>query len=156
MRAGFWHSVDIGSDGSYGHDLLVPAGGSKLPASFETVDQNLHSIVMNGNSIFKIAVNKMRETFNKSMEIAGVTIDDISLVIPHQANLRIIESLRKFLKLPKEKVFVNIEKYGNTSAASIGIAMDEAHQKGLIKRGDLIGLAAFGGGLTWRSAIIQF
>ncbi|KKL81894.1 hypothetical protein LCGC14_1990190, partial [marine sediment metagenome] len=119
-------AFDLGSDGSYGKDLLVPAGGSRQPATIETVEQKLHSIVMNGNAIFKIAVNKMRETFTKSMEKAGVTVDDISLVIPHQANLRIIESLRNFLKLPKEKVFVNIEKYGNTSAASIGIALDEA------------------------------
>ena len=120
------------------------------------MEKKLHTIVMNGNAIFKIAVNKMRETFTKSMEKAGVTTDDISLVIPHQANLRIIESLRKFLKLPKEKVFVNIEKYGNTSAASIGIALDEAHQQGIIKRGDIIGFVAFGGGLTWGSVIIQF
>ncbi len=149
-------AFDLGSDGFYGKDLLVPAGGSRQPASIETVEQKLHSIVMNGNAIFKIAVNKMKETLTKSMEKAGVTNDDISLVIPHQANLRIIESLRKFLKLPKEKVFVNIEKYGNTSAASIGIAMDEAHQRGLIKRGDIIGFTAFGGGLTWASAIIKF
>ncbi len=149
-------AFDLGSDGSYGKDLLVPAGGSRQPATIETVEQKLHSIVMNGNAIFKIAVNKMRETFTKSMEKAGVTVDDISLVIPHQANLRIIESLRNFLKLPKEKVFVNIEKYGNTSAASIGIALDEAHQQGIIKRGDIIGLTAFGGGLTWGSAIIKF
>jgi 3-oxoacyl-[acyl-carrier-protein] synthase-3 len=149
-------AFDLGSDGAYGKDLLVPAGGSRQPASIETVKKKQHSIVMNGNAIFKIAVNKMRETFTNSMKIAGVTADDISLVIPHQANLRIIESLRNFLKLPKEKVFVNIEKYGNTSSASIGIAMDEAHQQGIIKRGDLIGFAAFGGGLTWGSAIIQF
>jgi 3-oxoacyl-[acyl-carrier-protein] synthase-3 len=111
---------------------------------------------MNGNAVFKIAVNRMRETFTKSMKKAGITVDDISLVIPHQANLRIIESLRKYLKLPKEKVYVNIHKYGNTSAASIAIALDEVHCEGIIKRGDIIGFAAFGGGLTWGSAIIQF
>ena len=149
-------AFDLGSDGSYGKDLLVPAGGSRRPASIETVENKEHSIVMNGNAIFKIAVNKMRETFEKSMKKAGITADDISLVIPHQANLRIIESLRKFLKLPKEKVFVNIDRCGNTSAASIGIAMDEAHQQGIIKRGDIVGFAAFGGGLTWGSVIIQF
>jgi 3-oxoacyl-[acyl-carrier-protein] synthase-3 len=149
-------AFDLGSDGSYGKDLLVPAGGSRRPATIETVEQKLHSIVMNGNAIFKIAVNKMRETFTRSMEKAGITADDIALVIPHQANLRIIESLRNFLKLPKEKVYVNIDKYGNTSAASIGIAMDEAYQQGIIKRGDIIGFAAFGGGLTWGSVIIQF
>ena len=127
-----------------------------MPATEETVRNNLHAIQMNGNAIFKIAVNKMRETFTRSMEKAGVTVDDISLVIPHQANLRIIESLRTYLKLPKEKVYVNIEKYGNTSAASIAIALDEAYSEGIIKRGDIVGFAAFGGGLTWGSAIIKF
>jgi len=149
-------AFDLGVDGSFGNQLSVPAGGARMPATMETVRNNLHAIQMNGNAIFKIAVNKMRETFTKSMEKAGVTVDDISLVIPHQANLRIIESLRTYLKLPKEKVYVNIEKYGNTSAASIAIALDEAYSEGIIKRGDIIGFAAFGGGLTWGSAIIQF
>jgi 3-oxoacyl-[acyl-carrier-protein] synthase-3 len=111
---------------------------------------------MNGNAIFKIAVNRMRETFTRSMEKAGITNEDIALVIPHQANLRIIESLRTYLKLPKEKVFVNIDKYGNTSAASIAIAFDEACSQGIIKRGDIVGFAAFGGGLTWGSVIFKF
>jgi 3-oxoacyl-[acyl-carrier-protein] synthase-3 len=149
-------AYDLGVDGSYGEQLLVPAGGARMPATEESVKNRLHFIQMNGNAIFKIAVNRMRETFTKSMEKAGITVDDIALVIPHQANLRIIDSLRTYLKLPKEKVFVNIDKYGNTSAASIAIALDEAHTQGIIKRGDIIGFAAFGGGLTWGSAIIQF
>jgi 3-oxoacyl-[acyl-carrier-protein] synthase-3 len=149
-------AYDLGVDGSFGDQLSVPAGGARMPATEETVRNNLHAIQMNGNAIFKIAVNRMRETFTKSMEKAGVTVDDISLVIPHQANLRIIESLRTYLKLPKEKVYVNIDKFGNTSAASIAIALDEAYSDGIIKRGDIIGFAAFGGGLTWGSAIIQF
>jgi len=149
-------AFDLGTDGSYGKELLIPGGGSRNPASIETVENRMHYIKMNGNTVFKIAVNKMRETFEKSMKKAGITSDDISLVIPHQANLRIIEALRNFLKLPKEKVFVNIDRYGNTSAASIGIALDEAIQQGLVKRGDIVGFVAFGGGLTWGSAIIQF
>jgi 3-oxoacyl-[acyl-carrier-protein] synthase-3 len=149
-------AYDLGVDGSFGDQLSVPAGGARMPASEETVRDHLHSIQMNGNAIFKIAVNRMRETFTKSMKKAGITNDDISLVIPHQANLRIIDSLRTYLKLPKEKVYVNIHKYGNTSAASIAIAFDEACNEGIIKRGDIIGFAAFGGGLTWGSAIIQF
>ncbi len=149
-------AYDLGVDGSYGEQLLVPAGGARMPATEETVRNNLHTIQMNGNAIFKIAVRRMRETFAKSMEKAGVTVDDISLVIPHQANLRIIESLRTYLKLPKEKVYVNIDKYGNTSSASIAIALDEAYSAGIIKRGDIIGFTAFGGGLTWGSAIIRF
>jgi 3-oxoacyl-[acyl-carrier-protein] synthase-3 len=98
----------------------------------------------------------MRETLNKSIKAAGITTDDITLLIPHQANLRIIEALREYLDLPREKVFVNIDKYGNTSAASIGIALDEAREMGLINRGDIIAFAAFGGGLTWGSAIIRY
>jgi len=149
-------AFDLGVDGSYGAQLNVPAGGSRMPSTEETVRKHLHNIKMDGNAIFKIAVNRMRETFEKSMKKAGVSADDISLVIPHQANLRIIESLRKFLKLPKEKVYANIDRYGNTSAASIPIALYEAHEKGVIKRGDLVGFTAFGGGLTWASAIIQY
>ncbi len=149
-------AFDMGVDGSWGDQLNVPAGASALPASEETVRKRLHSIKMNGNAIFKVAVNKMRETFNISMKKAGLSVEDISLVIPHQANVRIIEALRSFLKLPKEKVFINIDKYGNTSSASIPIAFSEAEQQGLIKRGDIIGFAAFGGGLTWASAIIEY
>jgi len=149
-------AFDMGTDGSYGQELLIPAGGSRMPATVETVTNKMHSIKMNGNMIFKVAVNKMRETFTKSMEKAGVTAEDISLLIPHQANLRIIDALRGFLRLPKEKVYVNIDKYGNTSAASIAIALNEVNEQGLIQRGDIIGFAAFGGGLTWGSAIIRF
>jgi 3-oxoacyl-[acyl-carrier-protein] synthase-3 len=149
-------SFDMGVDGSWGDQLKVPGGAAALPASEETVRNKLHSIKMNGNAIFKVAVNKMKETFGISMKKAGLSVDDISLVIPHQANVRIIESLRNFLKLPKEKVFVNIDKYGNTSSASIPIALSEAEQQGRIKRGDIVGFAAFGGGLTWASAIIRY
>ncbi len=149
-------AFDLGSDGSYGDLLYLPGGGSRNPATKETVEGKLHYIKMNGNPLFKIAVNKMKDTFKRSMKIAGLQPEDITLVITHQANLRIIEALRGFLKLPKEKVFVNIDKYGNTSSASIGIALHEAFEQNIIKRGDIIGLAAFGGGLTWGSAIIQF
>ena len=95
-------AFDMGTDGSYGQELLIPAGGSRMPPTIETVTNKMHSIKMNGNMIFKVAVNKMRETFTKSMEKAGVTAEDISLLIPHQANLRIIDALRSFLRLPKE------------------------------------------------------
>lgn len=149
-------SFDIGSDGSYGDLLYIPGGGSRNPATEETVKKRMHYIKMNGNAVFKIAVNKMKETFINSMEKAGITSDDISLLIPHQANLRIIDALRRSLKLPEDKVFVNIDKYGNTSAASIAIALDEALKMGKIKRGDIIGFAAFGGGLTWGSAILRY
>jgi 3-oxoacyl-[acyl-carrier-protein] synthase-3 len=146
----------LGSDGSYGDMLYLPGGGSRNPASKETLEKGLHYIKMDGNPIFKIAVNKMRETFKISLKESGLKPDDIAVLITHQANLRIIEALRSFLKLPQDKVFVNIEKYGNTSAASIGIALYEACEKEIIKRGDIVGLAAFGGGLTWGSAIFQY
>jgi 3-oxoacyl-[acyl-carrier-protein] synthase-3 len=149
-------SYDMGSDGSYGEQLLIPGGGSRYPASIETVQNKMHSIKMNGNAIFKIAVTKMKESLIKSMETAGIRLEDIAMFIPHQANLRIIEAVRNLLNLPKEKVYVNIDKYGNTSAASIAIALNEVHEKGLIKRGDILAFAAFGGGLTWGSAIFEF
>lgn len=149
-------AFDLGTDGGYEKLLFIPGGGSKNPATKETVESRMHYIKMNGNTVFKIAVNKMRETLNKSIKAAGITTDDITLLIPHQANLRIIEALREYLDLPREKVFVNIDKYGNTSAASIGIALDEACEMGLINRGDIIAFAAFGGGLTWGSAIIRY
>jgi 3-oxoacyl-[acyl-carrier-protein] synthase-3 len=149
-------AFDLGSDGSYGDMLYIPGGGSRNPATCQTVEQGLHYIKMNGNPLFKIAVNKMRETFKRSLKKAGLKPEDISLLITHQANLRIIEALRSLLKMPKDRVFVNIEKYGNTSAASIGIALHEACERKIIKRGDVVGLAAFGGGLTWGSAILAF
>jgi 3-oxoacyl-[acyl-carrier-protein] synthase-3 len=149
-------AFDLGTDGSYAKELYIPGGGSRHPSTNETVEKRLHYIKMNGNAVYKIAVNKMRGTLKKSMKAAGVTAADVRLLIPHQANLRIIESVREYFDLPKEKVFVNIEKYGNTSAASIAIALNEAHETGLIKRGDIVALTAFGGGLTWGSAVIRY
>jgi len=149
-------AYDLGSNGAYGDLLYIPGGGSKNPATVETVKKRMHYIKMNGNSVFKIAVTKMKETFIKSMEKADIKSEDISLLIPHQANLRIIDALRRSLKLPKESVYINIDKYGNTSSASIAIAFDEAIKEGHIKRGDVVGFAAFGGGLTWASIILEY
>jgi len=149
-------AFDMGVDGSWEQQLSIPGGGSKNPATKETVEKRMHYIKMNGNAIFKVAVNKMKESFEKSMKKAGVTTNDISLLFTHQANMRIIKALGRHLEMPGEKVFVNIHKYGNTSSASIAIALDEANEKGLLKRGDIIGFDAFGGGLTWGSAIIKF
>jgi len=149
-------AFDMGTDGSWSEQLCIPGGGSKNPASRKTIDNKLHYIKMDGNAIFKVAVNRMKETFEKSMKKANITADEISILIPHQANMRIIKSLGRFLKIPEERVYVNIDKYGNTSAASIAIALNEANEKGIIKRGDIIGFDAFGGGLTWGSAIIKF
>jgi len=149
-------AYDLGSNGAYGDLLYIPGGGSRNPATEESVKKRMHYIKMNGNAVFKIAVNKMKETVINSMKKANIKPNDISLLIPHQANLRIIDALRRALKLTEERVFVNINKYGNTSAASIAIAFDEAIKDGRIKRGDIVGFAAFGGGLTWGSAILKY
>jgi 3-oxoacyl-[acyl-carrier-protein] synthase-3 len=148
--------VDLGSDGRGGELLKVPAGGSRHLATTETVLQKQHFIHMNGNEVFKFAVKIMGETILKALKNANLTANDITYLVPHQANIRIIRSAAKRLNLPMEKVVVNIDKYGNTSAASIPIALDEAIKSGLIKSGDIVALAGFGGGLTWASSIIKW
>jgi 3-oxoacyl-[acyl-carrier-protein] synthase-3 len=147
---------DLGGDGALAGLLYLPAGGSLKPASAETVANREHYMRMNGREVFKAAVNTMQGSVQKVLQRSGVAASDLALVIPHQANLRIIESLRKSLDLVPEKVYVNVQKYGNTSAASIAIALAEAVQKGLVKRGDLVVLCAFGGGLTWATALLRF
>ncbi len=139
----------LGADGNGAGYIVVPAGGSRLPASHETVDQSLHAIQMSGREVYKFAVNKFDEILEKTLQETGFTSDDLDLVIPHQSNLRIIKSAQKKLKLPDEKVMINIDRYGNTSAASVGIALHEARKQGRIKKGDLVILIAFGAGLTW-------
>ncbi|MCZ6678123.1 MAG: ketoacyl-ACP synthase III [Candidatus Poribacteria bacterium] len=147
----------VGSDGDYADvDLLgMPAGGSRLPASHETVDQKLHTIKMRGREVFKLGVRIMPEAAQRVLDLAGVTIDDIDLFIPHQANARIIEAVRDRLGFDPEKVYVNVDKYGNTSAATTIIALDEAIREGRAKTGDLILMVTFGAGLTWGSTVIR-
>ncbi len=135
--------------------LAVPAGGSRLPASKMTLDERLHFIKMQGREVYKLAVKRNLELIDTTLAEAGVKPDDIALVIPHQSNLRIIESARLRLGLPKGRVFTNIQRYGNTSAASIPIGLDECRESGRIKPGDLVLLVAFGAGLTWGSALIR-
>jgi 3-oxoacyl-[acyl-carrier-protein] synthase-3 len=146
----------IGGNGSLWHLLHMPAGGSRMPASHDTVDKRLHYIKMAGNEVFKAAVKAMGDAALKVLEQAGLSGDDVSLMIPHQANVRIISATAKRVKLPMERVYVNIHRYGNTSAASIPLALDEARKKGLAKAGDLWLLVAFGGGFTWGSALIRW
>ena len=135
--------------------LAVPAGGSKLPASRMTVDEKLHYVKMQGREVYKLAVKRNLELIDSTLAEAGVKADDIALVIPHQSNLRIIESARLRLGLPQDRIFTNIQKYGNTSAASIPIGIDECRETGRIKEGDLVLLVAFGAGLTWGSALLR-
>ncbi len=148
--------VELGSEGN-GADLLhMPAGGSRRPATAETVADHLHYIHMNGNEVFRFAVKTMGEAALRVIEKAGLTPDDISLLVPHQANMRIIKSAAKRLKFSMDKVFVNVDQYANTSSASIPLALDEAAKSGRIKKGDHIVIVGFGAGLTWASAVIKW
>lgn len=142
------------SDGSYWDLLYLPAPGSRNPATQEVLDERLVYIRMQGNEVFKLAVRAMEEAALHVLSAGGYTKDDIALFIPHQANRRIIDSIGKRLGVPDEKIFVNIDHYGNTSAASIPIALDEANRTGRIKPGDLLLLDSFGGGLTWGAMTI--
>ncbi len=146
----------LGGNGSLWHLLEMPAGGSRHPASHETVDQRMHYIRMSGNEVFKYAVKAMGDAALQVLKQAGLTAGDVDLMIPHQANIRIIRATAKRIHLPMERVYVNIDRYGNTSAASIPLALDEARSKGLHKPGDIWLLVAFGGGFTWGSAIIRW
>jgi len=146
----------MGADGSGGHLLSVPAGGSRLPATDDTVKKRLHFLKMEGNEVFKIAVRIMVDAANQAIKKSGLELNDIKLFIPHQANIRILLAVAKRLGLPKEKIFMNIERYGNISAASTAIALVEASQEKRIKKGDNVVLVAFGGGLTYGAAVIRW
>ncbi len=149
-------STLLGADGSQKEILNVPAGGSAMPASEQTVRERMHCIRMSGREVFKIAVNAMLRAAREAVARSGLSLEEISWVIPHQANMRIIEAISDRLGLGMEKFQVNLQQYGNTSAASIPVAFDEAVRKGRIKRGDNVLLVAFGGGLTWGSAVIEW
>lgn len=149
-------SVYLGSDGNYDTLLNLPGGGSRNPVSQKTIEQKLHYMKMEGKEVFKVAVTKMSEAAEKALQIAGKKCKDLKLLIPHQANRRIIEAMAKRLNTPIEKVFINLHKYGNVSAATTIIALDEARREGKIKAGDLVELVAFGGGFTWGAAVLKF
>ena len=149
-------SSKLRTDGSYAKTLYVPAGGSLKPASLETVRQNEHTITMNGKEVFKTAVRSMEEVSRQALAEAGVRVEQIALVVPHQANRRIIVALAERLGLPMDRVMVNLDKYGNTSAASIPVALDEARRQGRIKPGDIVLLNAFGAGFAWGAAVVKF
>jgi 3-oxoacyl-[acyl-carrier-protein] synthase III len=149
-------SIYLGSDGSLAHLLQQSGGGSRNPATEKTVKDKLHYIKMSGNEVFKFAVTAMIDSARKAMEMANITCEDITLLIPHQANIRIIEAAAKRLKLPVEKIFINIHKYGNMSGATTAIGLDEAFREGRIKKGDHVELVAFGAGLTWGAAVIKW
>ncbi len=149
-------STHIGSDGNYADILFMPGGGSKTPITAANADQHLQTIHMSGKDVYKQAVISMLSASKKALDLAGLTIEDIACVIPHQANLRIIEAIGERLGIPRERFFVNVDRYGNTSAAAVAIALDEANRTGRIKRGDYVLLVVFGGGLTWASSVMQW
>ena len=149
-------SFTLRSDGSKGSTLIIPAGGSRRPATRETVDQKLHTIHMDGQEVFKFAVRIMGKAALEVLAAAGLQSSDIDYFIPHQANIRIIESAAKRLSLSMDKVLVNLERYGNTSTASIPVALAEAVQSGRVKQGDHIVMVGFGAGLTWGAAVVKW
>lgn len=149
-------STHMGSDGQYADILFMPGGGCRTPLTRENVDKNLQTIHMSGKDVYKQAVTAMMSASQIALAKAGLTIDDIACVIPHQANVRIIEAIADRLKIPIDRFFVNLDRYGNTSAAAVAIALDEANRTGRIKKGDYVLMVVFGGGLTWASTIVEW
>src|SRR3954465_9083934 len=149
-------TTHIGSDGEYTNILFMPGGGSRCPITRENVDMNLVTIHMTGKEVYKQAVTAMLRAAKKALDQAGLSIEDIACVIPHQANLRIMEAVADRLGISRDKMFVNLDRYGNTSAGAVAIALDEANRTGRIKRGDYVLMVVFGGGLTWASTVIEW
>ncbi len=146
----------LGADGNKSDVLYMPGGGCSLPATLDSIEDGKHFLKMRGREVFKLAVKVMEQSAVEILEQNDLSPDQIQCVIPHQANLRIIESISSRLRIPMERFFLNLEKYGNTSAASIPIALDEAYQSGRLKRGDLILMVAFGAGLTWGATLLKW
>jgi 3-oxoacyl-[acyl-carrier-protein] synthase-3 len=149
-------STHLHSDGNFGQFLYVPGGGALHPPSHETVDKRMHYIKMKGNETFKVAVRALEDVVQEALDHNKISPEEIDYLVPHQANMRIIQAMAKRLNMPMEKVIVTIHKYGNTSAASIPMALDEASREGRFKENDLLLLEAFGGGLTWASALVRW
>ena len=149
-------ATDMGCDGAAADLLCMPGGGSKYPPSHASVDQRLHFLRMNGIEVFKLAVRRMTDSVKRVLASSGLTSEQIDCFIPHQANIRIIEAVAKWANLPMQKVFVNLDRYGNTSAGSNLIALSEAVQQGMVKPGSRVVLVAFGAGMTWGSIALEW
>jgi 3-oxoacyl-[acyl-carrier-protein] synthase-3 len=147
---------DLGTDGSGADLLAVPAGGSRLPASHETVDRRQHYLRMNGREVFRFATRVIMDSATRVLEQCGRAMDDIDLFVPHQANLRIIEAAVHRMGIPRDRVCTNLERYGNTSCASIPLCLDEARTAGRLGKGDLVLLMGFGAGLTWGACLLEW
>lgn len=146
----------MGSDGNYGDILHMPGGGCAIPVTADNVGEKLNTLQMNGRETFKQAVLSMSTAATQALDRAGLTVSDLKCIIPHQANIRIIEALADRMKIPHDRFHVNLDKYGNTSAAAVAIALDEANREGRFEIGDYILLVVFGGGLTYASSVIQW
>jgi len=146
----------LGADGAQADLIIVPAGGSRMPASPETVQNRMHFMKLRGREVFKFAVIKMVEMIEASVKQCGLSLSDVSLIIPHQVNMRIIDAAIERLGIPAEKFFVNIDRYGNTSAASVPIALHEARASGRLRSGDVVVLVGFGGGLAWGASVLRW
>jgi 3-oxoacyl-[acyl-carrier-protein] synthase-3 len=146
----------LGGDGSLANLLYMPAGGTRMPASHETVENRLHFVKMQGREVFKHAVLGMQRSSIRALKAAGVSPEEITWLVPHQANMRIIDATRERLGIPAERVYINIHKYGNTSAASIPIALAEMEEEGILKRGDIVLMVAFGAGFTWGATLVRW
>jgi 3-oxoacyl-[acyl-carrier-protein] synthase-3 len=149
-------TTHMGSDGNFDSILSMPGGGSRFPLTKENIHLKLNTIKMSGKEVYKQAVTAMQNAARTALADAGLTKDDLACVIPHQANMRIIEALADRLEVPLDRFVINLDRYGNTSAAAVAIALDEAHRTGRMKRGDYVLLVVFGGGLTWASSVIQW
>ena len=149
-------SLDLGADGSGGSHLIQPAGGSRNPTTHETVDAHGHLIHMDGQDVFKFAARRMPYACRKVLQKAGMTIDDVALLVPHQANLRIIDNAIERLKIDRDRVWINIDKHGNMSAACVPVCLTEAQESGRVKKGDNVIMVAFGAGLTWAGALVKW
>jgi len=156
VKSGGILSTYLGGDGSLHELLMLPAGGSRQPATAQTIEDRLHYIKMRGNELFKIAVQAMTRAAQRALDKAGLKFSDVDMVIPHQANMRIIMAVAKKLGLSEDKIYLNIEKYGNMSSASTATALCEAVKAGKIKKGDIVLLDAFGAGLVWGACVIQW
>ncbi len=149
-------AVEIGSNGKLGDLLYVAGQGSAKPVTAKDFQKSDVYITMLGREIFKHAIKNMVDISNRALAKAGVTVDQVTKVIPHQANIRIIEMLAKQFKKPMDQVYVNIDRYGNTSAGTIPIALDEANREGFLTKGDIVLMTVFGGGLTWAAAVVEW
>lgn len=149
-------SFYLGADGAGGALIALPAGGSRIPASFESIERNQHYLQMNGREVYKFAVRCIPKAIEEAVQRAHLSIDDVDVFIPHQANIRIIDAAAGRLGQPREKFFINVERYGNTSSASVPVALYEAVHGGRVKAGDVVVMVAFGGGLTWGSCAMRW